>query len=205
VTESTSAVRPISSPDAKRLCTLTGVQGKIFSDKLLTLRDLESTLALAIRDADAAIKDEIFWAKALIGVKLVKLACDLTIDILSDAAGPAGKAVSMIYDRAALITDGLNGALDVKKAGQHIGETHVDALAETLNAVGKTNLGTVVGKAKTLVKTSQSAYEIYGDYSNLKSAGAGTAGAKGTLLRQLQKVQAQIAELEDALAACGLT
>ncbi len=191
---------PLKGPEVQKVCALSGLQAKLYGKRLVELKDIEKVLDLSINEANAAISDEKKWGWLLIGAKTVKVSCDLTLDILSNFAGPAGKGVSMIYDRAALITSGLNGGLDEKQVGQHIAETHIDALASSLEYMGKVKSGAVVGGAKTLVKTSLAIWEIVGDYQSLQNSGI--VSARGALLDQLRRVKGQIAQLRKELANC---
>lgn len=190
----------IQSVDAQRVCGLSGVQAKMYGQKLITYKDLEKTLALALQEADAAVGDEKFWSRALVCARILKVICDVTVDLLSDATGAAGKGIGMVYDRATLVAEGMN----TSSALQHVGEIHVDAAQEVLKSAGKETAGNVVGHAKLVVKTAKSVLEIHESMKDAQTAGDGIASARRTLVQQMAAVQRQIATLEKELAGCGL-
>lgn len=190
----------IQSHDAQRVCGLSGVQGKLYSQKLITLKDLEKTLVLALQEADSAIRGEQFWSKALVCAKVIKVICDVTVDLLSNTTGFAGKGVSMIYDRATLVADGLNAS----SALRHVGEVHVDVAGEVLANAGKGTAAGVLGHAKLVLKTGESVLDVYEAAQEAAKAGGGIEGARRSLMVQMASLQRQIAFLEKELAACGL-
>jgi hypothetical protein len=194
------SMTPLRGPEVQKVCALSGLQTKLYGQRLVELEDIEKVLDLSINEANAAISEEKKWVWLLIAAKSVKLSCDVTLDVLTYFTGPAGKGISMIYERAALITSGLNGGLDEKQVGQHIAETHIDALASGLEYMGKAKSGAVIGSAKTLVKSSLAIREIVNDYQSLQNSGI--VSARGTLINQLRRVKAQIAQLREELANC---
>lgn len=199
---------PFNSPDLRRVCGLSGVQGKISSQKLVTLKELEKGLMHAIQEADAALNEEVFWTRALVAAKFVKATADLTIDLIDKLAPPpaqfATKSISMVYDRASLVVDALNGSLEGGHVGKQIVDTHLDVAEEVVKSVGKETAAKTLGYGRTLVKACAGVQDVYQAYKSLHSAGSGTYGARQTLLAQLHKVQRQIVEVERSFAACGL-
>ncbi|KQO91908.1 hypothetical protein ASF36_18830 [Methylobacterium sp. Leaf90] len=112
-------VEPIKGIEAQCVCTLTGVQGKIATQKLVELEDFEKMILTSIAEAEVAVADEVFWKRAEVAARTVKIFCDAFIDVASslDRTGVAGKAVDLIYERAVLVVDGYNGKIDTAKIG----------------------------------------------------------------------------------------
>ena len=196
-------VEPIKGAEAQRVCTLTGVQGKIATQKLVELEDLEKMLLTSIAEAEVAAADEIFWKRAEVAARTVKIFCDVFIDVASslDRTGIAGKAVDLVYDRAVLIVDGYNGKIDAAKIGQQIGETHVDAIAATAEATGNMKLAKVIEGSKMLIVNGKELIELVSDSRG--SAGVGTTSAIQSCKAQLARIRVQASRLRKELAACS--
>ena len=195
-------VYPIADFQTQRTCILSGLQQKIYAEKLVTLHELEAGLKLAVADAAQATKDEYFWRAVELSAKIVSVTCDLLIAGLEDGAGPAGKAVSTVYDVAKLTVDAFNGDLGMAKAIVYSAGGKADALSYYLKSVGS-NKVKYVERGKTLASLS---YDLF-DYLKDGKIGAmtspsGNIGARRTVLAQLRRIQAQIARTEEALAAC---
>ena len=195
-------VYPIADFQNQRTCILSGLQQKIYSEKLVTLRELEAGLKLAVADAAQATKDEYYWRAVEVSAKLVSVSCDLLITGLEDGAGPAGKAVSTVYDVAKLTVDAFNGDLGTAKAILYSAGGKADALSYYLESAGSSK-ARFVGHAKTLVNLG---YDLFDYLKDGKIAAmtspSGNIGARRTALAQLRRIQAQIARTEEALAAC---
>ncbi|MFO1046334.1 MAG: hypothetical protein U1E52_00290 [Geminicoccaceae bacterium] len=168
----------------------------------MTLRELEAGLKLAVADAAQATKDEYYWRAVEVSAKLVSVSCDLLITGLEDGAGPAGKAVSTVYDVAKLTVDAFNGDLGTAKAILYSAGGKADALSYYLESAGSSK-ARFVGHAKTLVNLG---YDLFDYLKDGKIAAmtspSGNIGARRTALAQLRRIQAQIARTEEALAAC---
>ena len=195
-------VYPIADGHAQRTCILSGLQQKIYSEKLVTLRELEAGLKLAVDDAAQATKDEYFWRAVELSTKIVAVACDLFIANAEDAAGPTGKAVSTVYDVAKLTVDAFNGDLGTAKAILYSAGGKADVLSFYLKSAGS-DKAKFVDHAKTLVSLG---YDLFDYFKDGKIAAmtspSGNIGARRTALAQLRRIQAQIARTEEALAAC---
>lgn len=201
-------LRPIQSPDAQSVCALSGLQSKLYSEKLIVLRDLEATLQAAILDAEKSAADHRLGAKLLVGARAVKISCDVVLHIASLFLGPgqalAGQATSMIYDRATLVVDGFNGDLNAKGLTQHLASTKVDLASEMLKSAGKGLSADVLGSIKSLFLVADQVYAAVKEYNKAVEDGSGIDGAKRTALTQLRRVRAKMAPLEAALRDCGL-
>jgi hypothetical protein len=193
-----------TSPDAQRVCNRGGVLHKLLEDKLVTLRDLEKTLDVAIADAKQAIDDEYFWRAMEVSTKLVLVTCDLTIAGLEDAAGPVGKGVSAVYDVAKLIVDGFNNDMNVKKAGIYSANVKIDAVVYQLDTVGAKKYGKALSHMKTLANLGNDLYDYWNTGGGKQAFGgpSGTIGARNAAFRQLQRIQLQIKAVEEELARC---
>lgn len=198
-----SGARPIHSSEARRICALTGVQGKLYADKLVEYRDLEQMLLVSQKDLERARTRDQILGYSIVALRIVKLACDVTIGVVADRAGPGGTAVSMVYDRAGLVVDAFNHKLDVREIVEFIIGVHVGVAGQTLTALGKDKAAGVLGKAALLYSASRSVAEITDDLQSL-TFGSSLDGSRSTLVAQLQKVRARIADLEAELKACGL-
>jgi hypothetical protein len=194
------------SSDAQVVCGLSGLNAKVYDKKLIELKDLEQGLMVSVQQAEKAIKDERFWKRMLVGAKLTKVACGLALDVMEELAddtpaSPAAQAITIIYDRLELVVDGLNGDLNATKIGQHVAETHVDAVAKSLDYMDKKKLSRVVSRAKTLIKTAGELYEVVTD----EDPASGLEGARRTALQQLRRIQDQIRRLDQEIESCRET
>lgn len=199
----TAALRPLNSVEARRICTLSGVQAKLYSQRLVTLRDLETTLLRSLGDLDRAANQERRAADIIVTLRLARLICDITIGLAAEAdkAGIAGKAVSAIYDRATLIVESLNRP-DTAKLAQAVGETHLDVVGGGLDMAGKQAWGKALSHVKLLAKAVQSAHEAFDEYR--QSTQSALPAARRTVVAQLERIRAQVRELNAALSACGV-
>ena len=186
---------------------MTGVQGKLVGDQLITLRDIEKSLLQSIEEAESAIDSEAFWGKMAVGASFLKIGCDLAISAMSmlPPARIGATAVSMIYDRASLVTDILNAP---EKGGgaiaQAIGEAHVDGLSKSLEYMGKDKAGKLIDAAKALIKAQVATDAALADMKANRTSGDGIAGARRSLLVQLRRTRQRMRELEERLADCDL-
>ena len=162
----------MQSLDAQKVCTLGGLQHNRLTGKLIELKDIEKTLDVAIKEVAKATKDEYFWRAMEVSAKLVQVSCDLAIAVLEESAakvgaGVGGKAVSVIYDVAKLLVDGMNSDITVKKALIYNANVKLDAVAEILTSKGS-NYGKAVSRTKILANMANDLYE-YWDNSGKKT------------------------------------
>jgi hypothetical protein len=194
--------KPLSSPIDARVCTRSGLQNKIWTDRLVTLRDLEATLKEAIHEANHAITMEKVWAVAATGTKIVGVTCDLTIALVADKAGIPGQAAGSIYDVAKLVVDGFNGEISVKKGLLFSGGIHIDAIAEVLKMRKLHEAEHVLKGLKLLVATTQDLYDYWQDNKDVTWTRSGVVGARNNALRLLVRIREQIGDVENRLAQC---
>lgn len=201
--ESTPA---LTSLDAQRVCTLSGVQQKILADKLVLFKDLEKTLEMSISEVNKANSDEYFWRAMEVCAKAVQIACDLLIAGLEKEAGPAGKAISVGYDVSKLIVDGFNNQLTAKKGIVFSTNAKVDAIADHLDDIGKDKFSKILSRAKVLANLANDLYEYWeeGGKDTLSPKASGLVGAHKTARAQLERIRAQIHSVSEALNACGV-
>lgn len=193
----------LSSAQVSQVCRLSGVEQKLLSEKLITLRDLEQTLDMALRDAATAAKDEYFWRAMEVGAKLVGVTCDLTIAVLEDHTGPAGKGVSLVYDTAKLVVDGLNGDLTPQKSIIFSTNAKISAVANQLEGSGAKKYAKAIEATKTLLNLSYDLYDYWtaGGKATL-TAPSGIIGARRTAYGQLLRIRVQVRKVEEELSAC---
>ena len=194
----------IVSSDAQRICTLSGIEQKRLSGKLIELRDLEKMLDISIAEVTQAAEDEGFWAAAEISAKIIQLSCDLAIAILEEKTGLAGKTVSITYDVAKMVVDALNGDIGAKKAIIFSTNAKVDFIAEMLSSRGN-SYGKVVSRTKTLVNLTNDLYEYWtGGGKETLTAKSNLVGARKTVEGQLMRIRQKIKETSEALSACDM-
>ncbi len=199
----------ISSRDAQRVCTLSGLEQKRLSGKLIELRDLEKTLDVAIAEVTQASKDEYFWRAMEVSTKLIQVSCDLFIAILEEGAekvgaGMGAKAVSIMYDVAKMVVDALNGDIGAKKALIFSTNAKLDGVAEILSNRGS-SYGKAVSRAKVLANMTNDLYEYWtGDGKETLTAKSSLFDARKTAQGQLIRIRQQIRQTSESLAACGL-
>src|SRR3954465_13634864 len=68
------AVGPIRNPDARRVCTLSGIATA--QEKIVTLRQLSNGLDISIRELDSQRRAENIAEKALLVARFTKATCD---------------------------------------------------------------------------------------------------------------------------------
>lgn len=199
----------ISSSDAQRVCTLSGLEQKRLSGKLIVLRDLEKTLDVAIAEVTLAAENEKFWAKWEIAAKVVQVSCDLAIAVLEEGAekvgaGMGAKAVSITYDVSKLVVDAFNGDINAKKALIFSTNAKLDGIAEILSSRGS-SYGKAVSRAKVLANLTNDLYEYWTSGGREAwTAKSSLVGARKTAEGQLMRIQRQIGATSEALSACGL-
>jgi hypothetical protein len=198
----------LTSTQARRACTLSGLEQKRLSGKLIQLKDLEKTLDIAIMETTKASSDEAFWKAMEVSAKLVQVSCDLTIALLEEGAekvgaGAGAKAVSVLYDVAKMVVDALNGEITFKKAFIFSTNAKLDAISEILNDRGG-SYGKVLSRTKVLANLAGDLYDYWSEGGKERLTGAsGLAGARKTALNQLMRVRRQIRETGEALEACA--
>lgn len=199
----------IASPDARRVCTLSGLEQKRMAGKLLQLQDLEQTLDVALAEVTQAAKDEYFWRAMEVSAKLVQVSCDLAIAVLEEGAekvgaGMGAKAVSVSYDVAKMVVDALNGDVSAKKALVFSTNAKLDAIAEHMSHSGN-RYAKAVSRAKVLANLANDLYEYWGDGGReTLAARSSLVGARKTAYGQLVRIRLQIRETKEALVACEL-
>jgi hypothetical protein len=187
---------PVVSPDAKRICTLSGLDSKLQS-RLVELNDLDHALEVAIRDIEQATKNEYFWRAMEVVAKFVSALCDVAVGILG------GFALGVVYDTTKMIVDALNKDLTTRKAFIYSANAKLGAIGEHLSAADKTTVGRVVSATTTLVSLASDFYDYIGEGAGDRLfAKSGLIGARATALAQLNRIRVQISEVEKALAAC---
>jgi len=197
----------ITSPEAHRVCTLSGLEQKRLSGDLIKLRDLEDTLDVAISKGKQAASDEDFWKAMEVSAKLVQVGCDLTIAVLEEAAQKAGlgmgaRAVSTLYDVGKMVVDAMNKDVTVKKAIVFSTNAKVDGIAEILGDRGS-NYGKVLSRAKVLVNLANDFYDYWSSGGKNLIENSGILSARKTAEGQLMRIRQQIREVNGLLEACS--
>jgi hypothetical protein len=193
---------PITNWDAKKVCTLSGLEHSLYTDKLITLKDAERSLVVAMNEARSAQSDSVLWSRLTVAAKIVKLTCDVAMEALAKAAGPKGEAVNFIYARAPLFVDMLNSKDVGTSVAKHIANTHGTVAEETLKAAGKTGMGRAVGALQTLINLGDTYLDLVEEAHASHSAGRNIEAARRAALGPLERIRAQIAILEKELEAC---
>lgn len=192
----------LSDPDVRRVCTLSGAQATLLQDKLITLRDAEKTLVISIGEVGNAMKDDEFWGAMLVCAKIVQVSCDLSIAFLEEETGPAGKGISVLYDISKIIADALNGEFDAKEGFKFSANIHADVLLELAKRKGP-KFARVASHIKTLANLADDLVDFFEKRGSNLTASSGLYGAKRSAQGILQRIRAQIVDIETALAACA--
>jgi hypothetical protein len=193
----------IADPSTRRVCTLSGVKGKVaLQQELVTLKDLEKSLTHAIHEANLADDDEAFWQAMIVATKIVQASCDLTIALLEAGTGPVGKGVSVLYDTSKIVVDALNGEFDAKEGFKYAANVNADAVLAVAEHSGA-QWGTVASRLKVLANLADDLRDFFRQRGAQLSSGS-ISSAKRSALGVLQRLRAQITKTEEALAACDI-
>lgn len=79
-----SRAGPIVGEAAQRICRQSGIHAAIADKRLITLDQLRWALGIALREAEAAERNESFWPRALVAVGFAQTLCNVVLDVLAD-------------------------------------------------------------------------------------------------------------------------
>jgi hypothetical protein len=116
----TDVVGPIQNPDARRVCSLAGIETE--RQKLFTLRQLRDGLDMAIRELENQGREEKSRNRYMLVLRFTKATCDAFISMAGALVGGSAEKVSEGYAALtpvaeAVGTSAAGGKVDLVKAG----------------------------------------------------------------------------------------
>ena len=130
----------VNNAATSRICQLSGLQGQITSQKIITLTSLIPALEISIREAEQAEKSERFWGNMLVAAKFIKATTDVMMDVLAETGAgktPFGKVIKGVYDQAEIMGDASVGEFDKGKIGLSAAKVASNFLPEGGKVVSK--------------------------------------------------------------------
>lgn len=215
-----SSILPVNSCEANKALALSGLLDKLtdIEKKIINLKDLIGYLETAIREAETAASDEVFYARAVVACQAVEIISKVVVEVIAGKiAGTAmkatGEVVEGVLNATGIIAESVNKA--VLDGGS---EGYIHATIETnkstikeysvkgFEQAGKKTAATAVGRAFFAYEIVDKSMELYKTLTENKdvllhgASATGTGGMRKGMISQLNMLKAKVIQLEKKLA-----